>query len=451
MTSSRLPSLDALRGFALLGIVVVNYQVFALPYLGSGLMAPGFDRPVDWLVQGLVALFFETKFYLLFSFLFGYSFVLQIDRARIEGADPVVRLRRRCLALMVVGLLHAVLLYQGDILLAYGVFGLVLLSCRDWPARRAWRVALGLVATGSALWLAVGLLALDQPWPRDALLAQIAGIEAAAAAYRSGVQQLIAQHWRDLTGDVWRTIFYVQGPNVLAMFLAGMALCKRQALTHAPAALLRGLVWLGLPLGLAGAALYALGTQPPWAPAWSLAGLGLGLFTAPLLALGYGALFLLACRKWPALQETFAPAGRMALSNYLLQSLVGAWLYSAWGLALIGHVSPGVVVAQALAVFAVQLPLSAWWLHRHVYGPAEWMLRAVTLGAGPLGCGPLSRLAGPGIVSRRFVGRVSSGDGRIDGAMQPLSELIELIVADDERRGDENVVSLPAVDGTPMG
>ncbi|AHV93765.1 hypothetical protein D560_0732 [Bordetella holmesii ATCC 51541] len=243
MTSSRLPSLDALRGFALLGIVVVNYQVFALPYLGSGLMAPGFDRPVDWLVQGLVALFFETKFYLLFSFLFGYSFVLQIDRARIEGADPVVRLRRRCLALMVVGLLHAVLLYQGDILLAYGVFGLVLLSCRDWPARRAWRVALGLVATGSALWLAVGLLALDQPWPRDALLAQIAGIEAAAAAYRSGVQQLIAQHWRDLTGDVWRTIFYVQGPNVLAMFLAGMALCKRQALTHAPAALLRG--WFG--------------------------------------------------------------------------------------------------------------------------------------------------------------------------------------------------------------
>ncbi len=86
--------LDAPRGLALLGIVVVNYQVFALPYLGSGLADPHFDRPIDRAVQMLAALLFETKSYLLFAFLFGYSFTLQLDAAYRAGADPVARYAR---------------------------------------------------------------------------------------------------------------------------------------------------------------------------------------------------------------------------------------------------------------------------------------------------------------------------------------------------------------------
>ncbi|OZI73981.1 DUF418 domain-containing protein [Bordetella genomosp. 12] len=379
MKPSRLQSLDALRGFALLGIGVVNFQVFALPYLGSGLVDPVFDRPVDRLVQGVIALLFETKFYLLFSFLFGYSFVLQIDGAQQTGDDPVPRLQRRYAGLMLLGLLHAVLLYQGDILLAYGCLGWLLLWWRNWSARRALWTALGLVALGAGFWLAVGLLTLGQPWPDDMLASQAADIQAATAAYRADVAQVIAQHWRDLTADVWRTIFYVQGPNVLAMFLAGLAVARRQGLVQPGAAVLRALAWLALPLGLAGATLYALSAQPPWAPVWSLAGLGLGLFTAPLLALGYGALFLLACRRWPALQRAFAAAGKMALSNYLLQSLAGAWFFTAWGLGWVGQVSPATVAGLALAVFALELPLSGWWLRHHAYGPAEWLLRAITL------------------------------------------------------------------------
>ncbi|KCB41543.1 DUF418 domain-containing protein [Bordetella hinzii] len=379
MTPSRLPQLDALRGLALLGIVVVNYQVFALPYLGSGLADPHFDRPVDRAVQMLIALLFETKFYLLFSFLFGYSFTLQLDAAHRAGAEPGARLRRRLMGLMLLGLAHALLLYQGDILLAYGLIGLLLLRWRHWAPRRALFTALGLIAAGAGFWLAVGLLTVDEPWSAEALLTQQAEIVAAVAAYRGSVAQVIAQHWDDLTSEVWIMVFGVQGPHVLAMFLAGMALGKRQALAAAPSAVLRGLAWLALPVGLAGSALYALSTEPPWSPAWSLAGLGLGLFTAPLQTLGYGALFLLACRRWPAVQACFAPAGRMALSNYLLQSLAGAWLFTAWGLGGMGEVSPAATLGLAAAVFAIQLPLSAWWLRGHAYGPVEWGLRALTL------------------------------------------------------------------------
>ena len=178
----------------------------------------------------------------------------------------------------------------------------------------------------------------------------------------------------------------VQGPFVFAMFLVGYALGRRQALADPwrEPRVLWLLCALGALPGLAGSAFYAT-TALDTARVWETLGLAADLFTAPLLSMSYAAALLLAMRTRPGacLARWLAPAGRMALTNYLMQSVVCAGLFTAWGLRLSGSVSPGMTLLIATMLFAAQLPLSAWWLRRHAYGPVEWFLRALTIGAWP--------------------------------------------------------------------
>ncbi len=144
---ARLLHLDALRGFALLGILMVNIATFASAYYGMAVPDPLFPRPVDNAVRWLVSFLFETKFYLLFSFLFGYSFTLQMNSAQQRGTAFVPRMLRRLVGLWLIGAMHAVFLYQGDILCTYALLGLVLLLLRrrseagaiGWLACSPWR------------------------------------------------------------------------------------------------------------------------------------------------------------------------------------------------------------------------------------------------------------------------------------------------------------------------
>ncbi|MEG1053463.1 MAG: DUF418 domain-containing protein, partial [Janthinobacterium sp.] len=118
---TRIADVDALRGCALFGILVVNIGAFATPWFGLGLTDPAFHGGVDRATHFLVALLFETKFYLLFSFLFGYSFTLQMQAAARADAPFVPRMLRRQAGLWLIGALHAVFLFHGDILTTYAV------------------------------------------------------------------------------------------------------------------------------------------------------------------------------------------------------------------------------------------------------------------------------------------------------------------------------------------
>ncbi len=142
---------------------------------------------------------------------------------------------------------------------------------------------------------------------------------------------------------------------------------------------------LGLGIGLPAAAVYAsVSLYAPGGPL-ELFALALSVLTAPWLSLAYAAWAMAAFDsvRGGSVARALAPAGRMALSNYLLQSLVCAWLFTGYGLGGMGQVSPPACVAIASAVFAAQLWLSACWLRRHAYGPVEWLLRALTLGRWP--------------------------------------------------------------------
>lgn len=383
----RLAHVDALRGFALFGILIVNIGVFSSPFYGAGMADPAYSRPVDLAVRWLIAWLFETKFYLLFSFLFGYSFTLQMSAAERSQAAFAPRFLRRLAGLALLGLAHAVLFYQGDILLTYALLGLGLLLCRRMDPKRALRAALWLIVLAASVWAILGFLSFLDPVPAGYQALYKAEALASIEAYRGTISTTIAQHIKELTESVWFMVLFVQGPFAFAMFLVGYALGRRNALAdpwQQPRALWL-LCALGLLPGLAGSALYATSSLPFAGAAWELPGLAADLLTAPLLSMSYAAAFLLALRTrvFGAVGAWLAPAGRMALTNYLMQSVVCAFLFTGWGLRLFASVSPWAATGIAVAIFAAQLPLSAWWMRHHAYGPVEWFLRALTIGAVP--------------------------------------------------------------------
>lgn len=389
----RIEHLDALRGLALLGIAIVNIGVFASPWWGLGLPDPAFDAPIDRAVAFVVAMLFEMKFYLLFSFLFGYSFSLQLNAARRADSAFAPRMGRRLLGLWAIGLAHALLLFHGDILSTYALMGAVLLAMHKAPealaVRRANRliVLTALAWAGLALWAAAdGMIAADAHAGADSAAALAAQAHSALAGFTGDPGQVFDARLREL-GTTAVVLAALQAPCALAMFLYGLIAGRRELLArldrYRPLAR-RVRVW-GLSIGLPAAAVFA--AVSVWAPggALELAALALSVLTAPLLSLAYVALAMdvFAGRSGARGAALLAPAGRMALSNYLLQSLALSLLFTGYGFGLMGRVSPAVCVLLAASVFALQLWLSRAWLRRHAYGPVEWWLRAITIGRWP--------------------------------------------------------------------
>ncbi|KQU88771.1 hypothetical protein ASC78_23670 [Variovorax sp. Root318D1] len=378
-SNERQQMVDALRGFALLGILVVNIASFASTYYGLGIPDPLNISLADRSASFVRAFLFETKFYLLFSFLFGYSFTLQMRAAERDGKPFVPRMVRRHVALFVLGVAHAVLLYFGDILMAYAVLGAVLLMLRRRGDVLLACAAIGLVLLTSLLWAGVGRM-YSQLDMQMAVQAAYGDAAAALAAYRATPLSVVVQHVRDLSQTWWVTVL-VQAPEALAMFFLGFIAGKRGLLAHVDAhrALLWRVLWWGLAIGLPGALAYALPTLRPDAVR-ELQGVAVTLLTAPFLAAAHaaGMLLVFQTRSGRVLARALAPAGRMALTNYLLQSAVCAWIFLAFGLRLIGVLGPLATFGVALAIFAGNLLLSAWWMGRFAYGPVEWLLRAFT-------------------------------------------------------------------------
>lgn len=379
-TAEREDTIDALRGFALLGIAVVNLGAMANPFYGTGLADPAFDAPLDRAVHWLVRCVFETKFYLLFSFLFGYSFALQQDSARRAGQAFAPRWARRCLGLALLGLAHAVLLFPGDILLPYALLGLALAGLARLPLPRLRTVALCLVLGSALVWTVLGLLSPAAPLddPADTL----AQAQRSVLALRATLPTLWAHNATQLVQVLWPLIALVQAPSALAMMLLGTWAARQGVLRgSAPGQGIsspRMLLLAGV--GLGGAALYATLNQAPAALHTTLLALGLGLASAPALTALYGAGLLALLRSpWgAAVQAWLAPAGRMALSLYLMQSVCGALLFTAWGWGGAGQWAPAQVLALALGLYALQLVLARAWMAGHHYGPVEWWLRALT-------------------------------------------------------------------------
>ncbi|MEV4111097.1 DUF418 domain-containing protein [Nonomuraea sp. NPDC049695] len=377
LAAARIASVDALRGFSLLGILVVNIAFLASGYRMAGMAEPAFQSSLDWSVRWVVTMLVENKFYLLFSFLFGYSFTLQVDSAARQGRPFVPMFLRRLAGLLLLGLAHAVLLFPGDILTTYAAVGLALLVFRKIKPRSAVVLAVLLTATlalGFVLLALLATLGLDTAGTVADTATEAARSDTALMA---SVGQIVTEHLRKLSLIILFRVFF-QGPAVLAACLIGLAVGKLGALRDISAhtRTLGTLQWVGFTLGLGGACVYTLsawhGTMHKF---W---GEAVDLVTAPLLAAAYAATFLRLLPSMPRVARVLAAPGRMALSNYLAQSLICSLIFTGYGLGLVDRASPMLEVLMALGIFAVQVGYSHWWLKSHRYGPVEWLLRFLT-------------------------------------------------------------------------
>lgn len=383
----RIPVLDVLRGVAVAGILFANVLVFfGLVFLSpertAALPTASADRVVRFLERVLV----EGKFYSIFSLLFGIGFGLQLARGG-EGALP--RFRRRLRILLAIGAVHAFLIWAGDILMLYALLGFTL----PWFARRSDRELLRwvviLLAIPTALY-AVGLGAWMLAGPAAAPAsgaAMPAGLLAMFEAVGTGGVKdaflgnliMVAGRWADL-------IATMRFPKVLGMFVlglwtvrAGLALSPS---SHRPLLVRWSLLGLGvgLPANLIGA--WAAHHWPYLPPSGgALLGVAMQAVGFPMLALGYAATIGLRVVDGHRLIRFLAtPLGRMALTNYLIQSVICVVLSYGFGFGLWWRTGASTAVAIAAAIVVIQIPLSAWWLSRYRFGPVEWLWRRLTYG-----------------------------------------------------------------------
>jgi len=367
---------DVLRGFALLGIVLVNLSYFSHSS-SEGIRGADVVGLGNSLATVIMVALFQGKFYLLFSFLFGYS-SYYVTKGEKSGAP---RFALRSVILIVLGVIHFTLLWHGDILFLYGVFGLILLvfMFRKERTLKVWAWILWAIST--VLLVSVTLLT----W-----LAEVTGVD--LGVFTNGLDRVM----RDGTFveaiqprlELW--VFgasggvLLQGGLVFAAFLVGV-LAARKGLLGENSSLLQTksmMRWgfgLGLPLQFLAAMLYVANeASTGTSEAIYLGALTLGFMTAPLVSMGYlGAIATLIQRRRSAVEWMKYP-GRASLTNYLLQSVFLSMIFGPWGLGLFQAVEYWVALLIGVAIYLVLAGLSALWLRRFSQGPMEKLMGILT-------------------------------------------------------------------------
>ena len=386
----RIASIDVLRGFALLGILVMNIQAFAMPFCAY--MNPtsfGEQEGINRWVWGIGHIFFDMKFMGLFSMLFGAGVLLFADRAEARGAS-LSQVRwlhgNRNFWLVLFGLVHAHLLWSGDILFTYGVCALVVYIFRHRSVRTLLICSLIFLLIGSGLSLMFGLTYEQWPEQDQAELAQVwrpdqATLEAEIALYSAGFSSgfesnsegaLFLETFVFLTNFFWR---------VMGMMLLGMALFRSGVLSGERSA--RFYQWMLLLGGMVGLLLIAIGMRENGAHDYAVEysfylGALWNYWGSVALSLAYIGLIVGWARsgRWPALQKRLGAVGRMAFTNYILHTLICVLIFRVLG--YFGIFERWQQLVLVIAIWILQLWLSPLWLSRHPHGPLERMWRTLT-------------------------------------------------------------------------
>ena len=396
----RIVTLDVVRGVAVMGILVVNIISFAMPE-GAGMnpLLYGMDGTADLVSWAISFVFFEGRMRGLFSFLFGASMLLVIERAEAGGASPARVHYARMAWLLVFGLLHFFFVWTGDILTLYAAMGMIAFAFRDSPARVMLALAGALLVLNFALY---GLLTLGL-YTTEALAAQPgasmemqeawrqsqsglsyyapAHLESILALYRGPYDALLSHVVSDASSRLYFE-FLLAGPETLAYFLFGMAAYRSGFLTGAWARrryVRTAFVGVGLTLPAYAAfawLLVALGFHGPTAFAVETA----TILIRPSAIFATAALLILLARPGGWLTNRIAAAGRAAFTNYIGTSILMTGLFYGWGAGLFGHYSRAELWWFVIGACALMLLWSKPWLDRYRYGPFEWLWRSLARG-----------------------------------------------------------------------
>ena len=393
----RVELIDVLRGFAILGILLVNMQMFFSPIYLMASAATWWSGTADRIVELSIQFVAQGKFYAMFSFLFGMGLAIQMERAEARGARFGRFFAMRLVWLLLIGAVHATLIWFGDILALYALLGFVLMLFRRRTNKTLliWTIILMLLPL---VLIGMGVLAFSmlQFAPADVQAETMESIELAGQetmelvdrariVYATGGYGEILELRLTQLGTVYSYII-ISAPNVLALFLIGLNLGRRRLFhnvaEHLPA-IRRWAVAL-LLVGLAANTLGVIATtaiDDPMVPSpvmW-LAQVGM-IFGGAGLCFFYvtGVTLLYQRAAWRRLLGHLAPVGRMALTNYLMHSIVFTTLANSYGFGLYGKIPPSIGLLMTLTTFGLQIPLSAWWLRRFRFGPMEWVWRSLT-------------------------------------------------------------------------
>ena len=389
-SAARVGELDVLRGFALLGVLTVNisywliYPWFATEAQAEALVVTAADANAQFLVR----MFGADKANTLFAFLFGVGFWVQMERLEARGANFQRIYMRRLFVLLAFGLCHLLLVWPFDILHLYAIAGFGLLAMRG---------------VSNKVLLIVGLILAFAARPVISTIIDAAGISGPrfAAAFSDEAIQAreSASTLVELSGEFTQIglytwfgsglmvawLFYAFGRFLLGAYVARRGWIQRSA------ELLpnwRKAALICLPLGLAGQFVATAIDLETW-PAFEALGWAHDFIhypTVPLIAVGYVAtLIVIFHSRLKPLALVFAPVGRMALTNYVMQTFIIGYLAyaSAGGPSLAGAAGPAQLAGIGIAVFAGQTLFSHLWLTQFAYGPLEWCWRALTYGQMP--------------------------------------------------------------------
>ena len=369
---------DVLRGFALLGILVVNIQFMGLnsDQGARGEWTQGF---ANGSATFLIAALFAGKFYLLFSFLFGYSsnYVIRNDRSNRA------RWIKRCLVLIGFGALHFTFLWHGDIIFVYGLFGL-LLTFFFFRADRTLKIWSRIVFSVSTFFIVlIGALALMAEYLLEEDLGSIT-VSSLDEILRSGsfLESIPARL------EVWvlgiSTGIFLQGGLAFAAFLLGVRLARSNFLSSpvdklANSRLIKKGLFIGLPIQIIAAAIFLRNEQAA-DPSESiyLISLSASFVTAPLLSMFYVGFIRKLVEERPHLVLWMKPAGKMSLTIYISQSVITSLIFSPWGLGLFQDLQTWQVFVLAFAFWLLLAYLAAQWLKKFDQGPLESLMSSMT-------------------------------------------------------------------------
>jgi uncharacterized protein len=388
LRQERIETIDILRGVAILGILIVNLSMrgFSLP---EGLPAHElWPNVVDRTVETLILFFADQQFITLFAFLFGLGLAEQMMRAEAGGARFLPLYLRRLCVLFLIGIAHFLLLWDGDILHAYATDGFILLLF----LRRSLKTLL----VWASILLCIPLLFFGLT-TRYAITGQVnpyvmnwiqyedlaedrQTIEEARRVYSRGTY---AEMIKFRAGGLGELLPGNDDAYILVGFLLGLY-AGRRGIFHdvsAHLAFIRRVQRWGLMVGVAGSAVVVIGESNPSATSvmQNVGRMGL-VFAAPAMSFFYASTIILLTQgeAWRRRLAPFASVGRMALSNYLLQSVICTTIFYSYGLALFCKVRPSLGLLLTIMIWLIQIPLSVWWLRRFQFGPIEWLWRSLT-------------------------------------------------------------------------
>lgn len=402
VATPRLITLDALRGFAVMGILAMNIVAFAMPEMAYVTpRAYGGETSADIAGWAIGFILFDGKMRGLFSILFGASMLLIIDRAEASGRDPAPVHYRRMSWLAVFGLCHYFFIWWGDILFLYAAIGCVAFRFRDWDARRLIRWAIGLFTLGvtiMSLFFGAQLFVVSSAASPSASPDMVEAAETMRAEYAGmidGVDEEIALHRGGYAPILADRLDKANGPlamvvmnflETLPLMMIGMALFRSGFLTGAwaradyrrvarhwlpPGLLLTLLVtWLQWRSGFDG--LVSINAFLAWAQPGRL-----------MMTIGYAALFVLLIQAHAnsAWMARVAATGRAAFSNYIGTSVVMTTIFYGYGLGLFGSVDRMTLYLFVIGGAAAMLLWSKPWLDHFLYGPLEWLWRSLARGS----------------------------------------------------------------------